>query len=288
MMVVRGHWISVFFVILFSMGLCTSASAQIVWDYTWYDAYSEASGYYAPTDTSFGSIDWMDSPNPPASAESTYEYETQNAYSFALSDEGHLNIESTTASGTEHSEARSIPTAEFQGGFYAMDIPEYKFTFSVSYSISAWGDDSLSEVSYQVEVWNRTKDLQLFSEYFYDSIREGNKSNTIEYTFEIFEDTDFSPGDYIEVYTCLGMVWDYSSNIGNTEMFADALQEVTPGPDICEGNFDGDKDVDGSDLATFANAYAAGDLQADLNGDKEVNMDDLEMFAIDFGKTDCQ
>jgi len=77
-------------------------------------------------------------------------HDTRYRMQKMISDEGHLSIESTTASGTEYSEARSIPTAEFQGGFYAMDIPEYKFTFSVSYSISAWGDDSLSEISYQV------------------------------------------------------------------------------------------------------------------------------------------
>lgn len=53
----------------------------------------------------------------------------------------------------------------------------------------------------------------------------------------------------------------------------------------CEGDMDGDGDVDGSDLATFADAYAKEDLKADLNKDGEVNMDDLAVFSADFGRT---
>jgi len=57
--------------------------------------------------------------------------------------------------------------------------------------------------------------------------------------------------------------------------------------DICEGDFDCDRDVDGSDLATFVDAYAVGDPQADLNGDGNVDTKDLAIFAADFGRTDC-
>ncbi len=50
-------------------------------------------------------------------------------------------------------------------------------------------------------------------------------------------------------------------------------------------DYDNDGDVDGSDLATFADAYAAGDSKADLNGDGKVNGEDLAIFASEFGKT---
>jgi len=56
---------------------------------------------------------------------------------------------------------------------------------------------------------------------------------------------------------------------------------------ICEGDFDHDGDVDGSDLAIFADAYANEELLADLNGDEEVNVEDLAVFAEDFGRTNC-
>jgi len=55
----------------------------------------------------------------------------------------------------------------------------------------------------------------------------------------------------------------------------------------CEGNFNGDRDVDGSDLATFADYYANGNLLADLSGNGSVGPEDLAIFAADFGRTDC-
>jgi len=55
----------------------------------------------------------------------------------------------------------------------------------------------------------------------------------------------------------------------------------------CEGDFDHDGDVDGSDLAFFADAYALGSPKADLNNDGSVDADDVAVFAADFGRTDC-
>jgi len=57
--------------------------------------------------------------------------------------------------------------------------------------------------------------------------------------------------------------------------------------DQCEGDFDADGDVDGSDLSVFADAYAIGDSLADLNNDGNVDTEDLATFAADFGRTDC-
>lgn len=58
-------------------------------------------------------------------------------------------------------------------------------------------------------------------------------------------------------------------------------------PLLCKGDFDHDGDVDGSDLAVFADAYAMGDLKADLTGDRKVDTNDLAVFAADFGRTNC-
>jgi hypothetical protein len=49
------------------------------------------------------------------------------------------------------------------------------------------------------------------------------------------------------------------------------------------GDFDGDGDVDGSDLKALAAAYAQGDLSADLNNDDSVNSADVEYFTERFG-----
>jgi len=65
------------------------------------------------------------------------------------------------------------------------------------------------------------------------------------------------------------------------------LESVEP----CEGDFDTDGDVDGSDLAIFAADFGRTDCSADCPGDFDTDGDvdgsDLATFAADFGRTDC-
>lgn len=62
---------------------------------------------------------------------------------------------------------------------------------------------------------------------------------------------------------------------------------------VCEGDFDTDGDVDGSDLAVFAadfgrtNCNVRPVCEGDFNGDNDVDGSDLAIFAGDFGRTDC-
>jgi hypothetical protein len=72
-------------------------------------------------------------------------------------------------------------------------------------------------------------------------------------------------------------------------------QETLPCADPCEGNFDGDNDVDGSDLAVFAADFGRTDCcepgaepcEGDFDDDGDVDGSDLAVFAADFGRTDC-
>jgi len=54
-----------------------------------------------------------------------------------------------------------------------------------------------------------------------------------------------------------------------------------------ESDIDRDGSVDGSDLASFAESYAARDPEADLNDDGSVNASDVELFADQFGSSIC-
>ena len=62
---------------------------------------------------------------------------------------------------------------------------------------------------------------------------------------------------------------------------------------VCEGDFNHDGDVDGSDLATFAadfgrtNCGIPTTCEGDFNNDGDVDGSDLATFATDFGRTDC-
>ena len=64
-------------------------------------------------------------------------------------------------------------------------------------------------------------------------------------------------------------------------------------PEACEGDFDEDGDVDGSDLATFAADFGRTDCgtglpcEGDFDDDSDVDGSDLATFAADFGRTDC-
>jgi hypothetical protein len=59
----------------------------------------------------------------------------------------------------------------------------------------------------------------------------------------------------------------------------------------CPGDFDDDGDVDGSDLAVFAEDFGrtdcSGDCEGGFDGDGDVDGSDLAVFAEDFGRTDC-
>jgi hypothetical protein len=61
----------------------------------------------------------------------------------------------------------------------------------------------------------------------------------------------------------------------------------------CEGDFDHDGDVDGSDLAVFAVPFGSVfddpnyDPRCDFDNDGDVDGSDLAVFAADFGRTDC-
>jgi len=63
--------------------------------------------------------------------------------------------------------------------------------------------------------------------------------------------------------------------------------------ELCEGDFDSDNDVDGSDLAIFAADFGRTDCatgpqcEGDFDDDDDVDGSDLAKFASDFGRTNC-
>ena len=64
-------------------------------------------------------------------------------------------------------------------------------------------------------------------------------------------------------------------------------------PNTCEGDFDNEGDVDGSDLAVFAADFGRTDCSlqnccnGDFDNDGDVDGSHLALFAADFGRTDC-
>lgn len=59
----------------------------------------------------------------------------------------------------------------------------------------------------------------------------------------------------------------------------------------CEGDFDGDQNLDGVDIALFAASFNRTDCDSDCNGDfyqdGDVDSVDLEILVADFGRSEC-
>jgi len=71
------------------------------------------------------------------------------------------------------------------------------------------------------------------------------------------------------------------------DMFPGFWYAAEGGVVFCPGDYDRDNDVDGMDLAAFADYYWSNDPEADLNGDSFVDEEDIEKFAENFGKRPC-
>jgi len=107
------------------------------------------------------------------------------------------------------------------------------------------------------------------------------------------EDTfvPLSPEDIVSIVTVDGpdgkTFIEFSIQLSHFSTYAIIKPLINP----CEGDFDGDYDVDGSDLATFAADFGrtncSGDCEGDFDSDSDVDGSDLATFAADFGRTDC-
>ena len=91
------------------------------------------------------------------------------------------------------------------------------------------------------------------------------------------------PGSKTVYVQFMDFAGNISSNYTDNIMYSLAL--------ACEGDFDTDGDVDGSDLAIFAADFGrtncSSDCEGDFDFDNDVDGSDLATFAADFGRTDC-
>ena len=89
---------------------------------------------------------------------------------------------------------------------------------------------------------------------------------------------------------------------GGSTHYSNALRQIEAGElkviiqtaaEACEGDFDGDGDVDGKDTAVFVSNYGKTNCteqspcQGNYDGDDDVDNDDFSVFIKDFGKVDC-
>ncbi|MFH1147686.1 MAG: PKD domain-containing protein [Pseudomonadota bacterium] len=86
-------------------------------------------------------------------------------------------------------------------------------------------------------------------------------------------------------------VGDYQLQLAVGDGLASATQDVTVRV-FLTGDIDGDGDVDGRDLASFAGAYGSRsgdahfDQRCDIDGDGDVDQSDLGLLSVTFGKSE--
>ena len=94
----------------------------------------------------------------------------------------------------------------------------------------------------------------------------------------------------------LGVNWIWDYHISDPDEYWDfhiGAWVAASAIAVCEGDFSGDGDMDGSDLAIFAADFGRTDChtgppcEGDSDHDGDVDGSDLAVFAADFGRTDC-
>ena len=109
--------------------------------------------------------------------------------------------------------------------------------------------------------------------------------------YECHLDTDCDDDQYCNgAETCVDDVCQPGSDPCPGEFCDEISDQCVAG---CEGDFEPDGDVDGSDLAVFAADVGRSDCdigdpcEGDFDNNNDVDGSDLAVFAADFGRTDC-
>ena len=140
--------------------------------------------------------------------------------------------------------------------------------------------DSAVSAQIVVEDANATWEKDLLSDEFPDILPR----ILAEYATTIYDTQNIYPEDLIAAASDIParIIVEYATTIAHFE---------PSGIPVCEGDFDNDFDVDGSDLAIFAADFGRTDCSSDCEGDfdedGDVDGSDLAVFAADFGRTEC-
>jgi hypothetical protein len=111
----------------------------------------------------------------------------------------------------------------------------------------------------------------------------------IYWTSTTYPSDPSSPAAWVAYPLGLGGLSTFLKNHGQPTVWP--VRGEIHGSAIRNADFDGDCDVDGSDLAVFAADYGRTDCSGDCEGDFDIDGDvdgsDLAVFAADFGRTEC-
>lgn len=119
----------------------------------------------------------------------------------------------------------------------------------------------------------------------------GFATRAYDYVVDVGDQTTFTLSGLEDGHTYYFALTAYNTE----DLESDFSNEVTKNFEFDNqpptADFDGDGDVDGSDLATFAADFSrtdcSGDCEGDFDLDGDVDGSDLATFVAAFGRTDC-
>ena len=154
------------------------------------------------------------------------------------------------------------------------------------------GEDTLHITSFAPA--SPVNDIEGATRTFHITINQAANAIWLINGTEVYNEANVTESSYTNTSAATGF-WDVLAivhNANGTDMHRWSWNVITK-ESVCEGDFDNDGDVDGLDLAVFAEDFGRTDCSTgdpcggDFDHDGDVDGSDLAVFAADFGRTDC-
>lgn len=133
-------------------------------------------------------------------------------------------------------------------------------------------------------MWDQNEPMSVTGYYIYYGLESGSYTTKIDAGYDS-QYTLFDLDDLTSYYIAVTAYNEFGES--------DYSEEIIYASHACEGDYDRDGNIDGTDLAKSVadfgrtNCLETGDCVGDMDSDGDVDEADLAKFALDFGRTDC-
>jgi hypothetical protein len=133
-------------------------------------------------------------------------------------------------------------------------------------------------------MWDQHDPMSVTGYYVYYGLESGSYTTKIDVGYDS-QYTLFDLDDLTSYYIAVTAYNEFGES--------DFSEEIIYASHACEGDYDGDGNIDGTDLAISVadfgrtNCLDTGGCIGDMDSDGDVDETDLAKFTLDFGRTDC-
>ena len=144
-----------------------------------------------------------------------------------------------------------------------------------------------AQFSHSAEVtlmWDQNDPMSVTGYYVYYGLESGSYTTKIDAGYDS-QYTLFDLDDLTSYYIAVTAYNEFGES--------DFSEEIIYASHACEGDYDRDGNIDGTDLAIAVSDFGrtdcldTGGCEGDMDSDGDVDETDLAKFVLDFGRTDC-